>query len=347
MNDLLSEAVARLLADRCTPTVVREIEAQAGQGMRDRACALWRHLEEAGFADALVPESMGGAGLGLSDVFPLLLLCGQHALPLPLGQTLFARACLAQAGVQAPDGSIALALAQVEPEGRWVCDAVVGGRVADSVLVFHEGCARLLTVADACAVPGHFVLDASLRWPAAVGATAPCFPCAQDVQLLMACIHAAQLAGALLEVSRRTLQYANERTQFGRPIGKFQAIQHQLSVIAEQAFAARMAAQLGCDAQGVWPDRVRVALAKARTSEAAVDVAGVSHAIHGAIGFTRAFDLQLFTRRLHHWRQTGGSESHWHAVVGAALLDSPEWAESGLSLDLMRRVTDPVSVTTH
>ncbi len=141
-----------------------------------------------------------------------------------------------------------------------------------------------------------------------------------------------------MAVFSRTLQYANDRQQFGKPIGKFQAIQHQLSVMSEHAFAARMAAQLGLRTEGAVPDRLRVAMAKARTSEAALEVAGLSHSIHGAIGFTREFDLQLYTRRLHAWRQAAGSESYWHDVMGQALLDSPE----PLSLDLIRTLTDAV-----
>jgi acyl-CoA dehydrogenase len=185
------------------------------------------------------------------------------------------------------------------------------------------------------------VLDASLSWPAAVVATAPRLDIVPDVRLLCACINAAQLSGALMAVFNRTLQYANERIQFGRPIGKFQAIQHQLSVISEHAFAARMAAQMGCSSPTAQPDRLQVAIAKARTSEAALEVAALSHSIHGAIGFTQEFDLQLFTRRLHHWRQAGGAESYWHAVAGTALVDH----HAGMSLDLIRRATDPPACT--
>ena len=53
-----------------------------------------------------------------------------------------------------------------------------------------------------------------------------------------------------------------------------------------------MAAQLGCQSTTVHPERLRVAVAKARTSEAALEVAALGHAIHGAIGFTAEFDLQ-------------------------------------------------------
>jgi len=158
---------------------------------------------------------------------------------------------------------------------------------------------------------------------------------ALDVRTLQAAVVAAQMAGALKAVFDRTLQYANERQQFGRPIGKFQAIQHQLAVMSEHVFAARMAAQLGCSGAGVIPDRLRVATAKARCSEAALVVSELAHAIHGAIGFTAEYDLQLFTRRLHAWRQTAGSEAYWHGVAGEALL-----AHHGLTLDIVRRITD-------
>jgi len=70
--------------------------------------------------------------------------------------------------------------------------------------------------------------------------------------------------------------------------------------------------------------------------EAALAVAEAGHAIHGAIGFTEEYDLQLATRRLHAWRQTAGSESYWHGVAGAALVD----AHPGRTLDLVRATTD-------
>ena len=80
---------------------------------------------------------------------------------------------------------------------------------------------------------------------------------------------------------------------------------------------------------------VAVATAKARCSEAALVVSELAHAIHGAIGFTAEYDLQLYTRRLHAWRQAAGSESYWHDVAGSALLE-----HQGLTLDMVRRITD-------
>ncbi len=332
MDHLFVDAVRALLTDHCTPAVVRAIEA--GQPHAH----VWQELDNSGFADALMPESAGGAGLVLSDVYPVLELCGAFAVPLPLGETMLARGLMAQAGVSAPAGSVVFGTGQHAADGRLRCAQVRSGAKADWVLVSSADTCRLLPASAAQVQVTGFCLDAQLSWPQSVWDSAQTVPGAHDLVTLQAALYAAQLAGALMAVFSRTLQYANDRQQFGKPIGKFQAIQHHLSLMSEHAFAARMAAQLGLCTPGLVLDRLRVAMAKARTSEAALEVAGLSHSIHGAIGFTLDFDLQLWTRRLHAWRQAAGSESYWHDVLGQALLDSSEpW-----SLELVRSLTDVV-----
>lgn len=329
MEDIYTDTLRGILADHCGLDVVRDIEAGRP------AEPLWQAIENSGFSDVLVPEAEGGAGLGLADAFALLELCGIFIVPFPLAETMLARALLARAGLPRPSGSIALATARRLADGGWICDAVSCGRTAAWVLVDTGGTDALLLPADA-ATCGEAVgkLDASMTWSAQAQRAAMTVRIATDIRTWQACLTAVQLAGALGEVFTRTLAFANERQQFGRPIGKFQAIQHQLSVMAEHVCAARMAAQLGCS--GPAPDRLRVAIAKARTGEAALAVAALSHAIHGAIGFTAEFDLQMFTRRLHAWRQTAGSEGYWQDVLGSALL-----AHAGhLTLDLLRATTD-------
>ncbi len=331
MEDLLADALRQLLHDQCTPAVVRQIE-QSGD-----AAALWAAIDSSGFADALVPEAQGGSGLPLGEVLGVMALCGHFTLPVPLAETMVARSMLASSGLHdQARGRITLAQGHVLNDGCLVCAGVQLGRVSDAVLVSNARHSWLLLTQDAQRSPASFVLDADLKWSAQhVAATQPLAQ-HHDTRLWLACINAAQLSGALLAVFNKTLQYANDRVQFGKAIGKFQAIQHQLSVMAEHSFAANMAAQLGCASDTATPDPVRVAVAKARTSEAALEVAGLSHSIHGAIGFTQEFDLQLFTRRLHAWRQSGGSESYWHTVLGEELVDQ----RSGLALDLMRSATD-------
>jgi alkylation response protein AidB-like acyl-CoA dehydrogenase len=83
-----------------------------------------------------------------------------------------------------------------------------------------------------------------------------------------------------------------------------------------------MAATSAFATAGALPEAARTAVAKARTSEAAAQVAATAHALHGAIGITAEHDLQLLTRRLHDWRMADGSEALWHRRLGEELLAS-------------------------
>jgi acyl-CoA dehydrogenase len=92
------------------------------------------------------------------------------------------------------------------------------------------------------------------------------------------------------------------------------------AAVVAAASAAAEAAARAADAEGVLTAELPIAMAKARTSEAAGAVARVAHQVHGAIGFTREHDLRLATTRLWAWRDEDGSEALWHEVVGAAAL---------------------------
>ena len=329
MDNLFTDALEQLLIDQCTPDAVRQLEAQP---QADHP--LWLAIEASGFADALCPEAQGGAGLALREAYPLIELCGHYAMPYPLAETLLGRGLLAASGLTCPEGALAFARASSDDDGVRTAD-VRGARLATAVLVSLNGQTRCLPLSQARLDEDVFALDARLHWARTAWDQAPVVKEVADVRPLQAALYAGLLAGALLQVFNRTLQYANERQQFGKPIGKFQAIQHQLSVMSEHVFASRMAAQLAFDSAGLQPDLLRSAIAKARASEAALEVAAQSHAIHGAIGFTDEYDLQLHTRRLHLWRQTAGAESYWHDLVGELTLQ-----HAGMSLDMLRQASD-------
>jgi acyl-CoA dehydrogenase len=113
--------------------------------------------------------------------------------------------------------------------------------------------------------------------------------------------------------------------QFGRPIGKLQAVQQQLALAAAEvaaAGAATEAAARAADTDGVLGARFAIAAAKARASQAAGEVARITHQVHGAIGFTREHHLRLVTTRLWAWRDEDGSEAEWNEVVGAMALEA-------------------------
>lgn len=324
-DTLFSDALEQLLAGIAPPAVVRAIEGGGSSS------TLWAEVEASGFALALVPEAAGGAGIGLSEACAMFEACGRHVLPVPLAQTAAARALLAGAGLEAPAGAIALAT-------RTRGDApmtVTYGAVADWVLLAEGSMLRLRDVREAERRVVAGTLDAAMRWCADDRPACECPAPACGLRAVEAVLLAVQMAGAMRRLLQMTLAYANERQQFGRAIGKFQAIQHELAVMAQHAEAARMAARMACTGTGVVPDALIAAVAKARTSEAVVPVASIAHAVHGAIGIAAEHDLQLYTRRLHAWRAAAGSESYWQVQIGRALIDSgmdtPEFTRTRLS----------------
>jgi len=134
-------------------------------------------------------------------------------------------------------------------------------------------------------------------------------------------LFAAAISGGADRVMELTAAYAGERVQFGKPIGRQQAIQQQLAVMAQDCVAIRLAVELA--AAGMPLDPLRVAAAKSIASAAAPRVANTAHGVHGAIGISAEYDLQLYTRRLHDWRLAEGAETYWNRALGDAVLQSP------------------------
>ena len=313
----------RLLESAAQPALVREIEAGAS------AAPLWSAFEVSGFLNALVSQDDGGAGLSLGETAPLFQALGRFAVPVPVAETMVARALLSAAGIERPDGPIVLATA-----AKGATQAVPMALAAEHVLVETDGMVTLASMGAAERTPTSVHHDgaAFLMWQRAAQGPILAAP-ACGLRAVCAVLRSAAIAGAGDHVLQMTIDYANTRTQFGKPIGKQQAIQQQLAVMAEHAVAARIASQIGC-AGGLPPGLQAAAVAKIVTSTAAVRIAEIAHAVHGAIGISAEYDLQLFSRRLHEWRLADGSESYWSGVLGAARLD----ANAIPSIDFVRAI---------
>ncbi|GGD87551.1 hypothetical protein GCM10011515_03910 [Tsuneonella deserti] len=132
----------------------------------------------------------------------------------------------------------------------------------------------------------------------------------------------AAISGAADHVLVATVDYAGTRVQFGKPIGRQQALQQQLALMAEDCLAVRLSVELAAMGEARWPATLRTAAAKTVASSAAPRIASVAHAIHGAIGISEEYDLQLHTGRLHQWRLALGSEGRWSRQLGSAVLAS-------------------------
>lgn len=319
---MITDVLNPLLDEACSPQHLRAFESG------EPIAPLWEQIKALGFADAAIAEASGGAGLDLSDLGELSYLFGRHLLPLPLADTMVARAILTEAGQAVPEGLIVLATnkqpAKIEtapimlatvadhalvecPEGVVLIDININNIVSSGV---SRSLSAALTVHEEQAV----LLE---RQPI-------------SLRVISATLRAAEMAGMLSRMLELAVTYTSERTQFGKKIGRFQAIQQQLAVLAEESAATKMAAKLAF--MGPEFNVVRSSAAKMRAGSAATKAAAIAHAVHGAMGFSEEYDLQLYSRRLIESRLAEGSESFWAAELGMNRLQS----ESVTNLDFVR-----------
>ena len=125
-----------------------------------------------------------------------------------------------------------------------------------------------------------------------------------------------EMLGGSQAVLDMTVEYAKGRTQFGRPIGSFQAVQHHCARMATDVEGSKNIAY-----QAVWrlsedlPAQREVAIAKAWIGPAYRRVCATAHQCHGAIGFTKEHDLQLYTRRAKVHELTYGDANHHKEIA--------------------------------
>ena len=331
LRSLLADTVTRLFTD----LVTKELIETAERGVWSDK--LWRALEEGGLTLPLVPESGGGAGGTWLDAHVVVRAAGHHAAPVPLAETIVASALLAGAGLEVPLGPLTFApvradetltLARAGDSFRLSGTAtrVPWGAAAGHVVALGEIDSRAMIALIgrdvARATPDRNLAleprDTLVFDDAAVVAAAPAGAgvSAETLRLYGALVRSAQMAGAIESLLQQSVRYATDRRQFGRPIGNFQAIQHNLAVLASHAAAASVAAERAFAAADSGNLAFHVAAAKIRTGEAAGIAAGLAHQVHGAIGFTYEHSLHFATRRLWSWRAEFGGESHWSAQLG-------------------------------
>ncbi len=337
-DSILADTARRLFTDRVTPEVLRL--AEEGHWPAD----LWTAIEEMGLGLALVPEEAGGFGLDMVEALELVRIAGAFAAPVPLADSMLAGWLLAGAGLEVPAGPLTVAPPHTgEPapllirrNGGWHLSGTVRrvpwGRSAAAValLAEHDGqtCVVRLDAGDwRVAEPGRNIAGEErddLRLDTALAgdrvAPAPKGLGAGTLHAMGATLRSLAMAGAIERVLDLTVQYVGERVQFGRPLGKFQAVQQNLAVLAGQAAAAGAAAdgaaEAFADLASGAPCPLSVAAAKLRCGEAAGIAASIAHQMHGAIGFTHEHALHHLTRRLWSWRDEYGNEASWAMRLG-------------------------------
>jgi len=269
----------------------------------------------------MTDEERGGAAMEWNALHAIFVLLGEFGMPAPIAQSILARSLLAGMN-ELPQGTITIAPFSERVGAQLLCRSVAFGGTAEYVITQTGENLVLLFAAEAGRVgTGIYHSDTADLTRSSVKPVFSRPAPSPTLELQSAAMHAALLAGAMSRVLQISLRYVADRNQFGKPIGKFQAVQHQMAVMAEHVAAARIASALAfrgvCGLRGT-------AVAKSRTSEAAGVVSAIGHALHGAIGITAEYDLQLFTRKLHEWRIADGAEDYWNLKLGEMILLEPK-----------------------
>ena len=316
-RDLLRETATRQFQDLCQPAAQKAAESGIWPA------EMWHAVAETGLPRALVPEAAGGHGVDFADAMVIVRAAGHHALPLPLPETMLAGWLLARAGLPVPDGPLTVAfgadltllptLSGFAPRVPWARDA--------AAIVAMDSAGRVaLLLRDALQIePGRNVAGEPRDLVRPAGRVTISGDARLDLVTLRAvgaAFRAQQIAGALERLTEMTVQYALDRSQFGRPLGKFQAVQQTLAVLAGHTAAACAAADMAAEAVHEAIHLLPIAAAKARCGEAAGIGAAIAHQVHGAMGFTHEHSLRFLTKRLWSWRDEFGNETVWNRLLG-------------------------------
>lgn len=342
-------ALHELLSAAGVPGAAR---AWAG-GDRAPGRAVWRQLAGLGVTGLAVPEHCGGLG---ADPLDLVVACqelGHHAVPGPVAESLAAVPQLL-AGLAAAAPELAAAAHPTSPSADraapelaapelaqrcsgWLAGLATGellGTLAAPPVVPYAAdadAAGLVLLVSAGSVwlarpgPQHQSVDGTRRLAELhgtellAGAAMTAGAMRQAVQL-GTLASAAQLLGAGRALLEASVRHAAQRVQFGRPVGSFQAVKHQLAGVAIglefaqpllDAAAITVAVGRGASSRA----RRDVSAAKVACADAAYRAARTALQVHGAIGYTEEHDVSLWLTKVRALVPAWGSQAYHRAVV--------------------------------
>jgi alkylation response protein AidB-like acyl-CoA dehydrogenase len=293
-----ARSVAELLADADTPAVVRAWAS----GDHAPGRKLWTRMAEQGVL------SLGTAGSGATPVDVVLAFeqLGRFAVPGPYVES---AAVLPALGVAVGD---AIATLAAPPHVPCALDA----GVADTVYLLEGRAFSPAEVIGAAESVDKARLLAEVR---ATGEAREVDPAGAFDRGVLAV--SAQLLGLGAELLDRSVGHATQRRQFGKPIGSFQAVKHQLADVAVGLELARpllFGAALALDG----PDAARdVSAAKVSCAAAAYRAARTALQVHGAIGYTAEYDLALWLTKVRALVSAWGTQRFHRNRVLAAVRD--------------------------
>jgi acyl-CoA dehydrogenase len=325
-DQLLLDTAERAFSDTSTFEAVQDAQSSGW------AAGVWSAAAAVGLPWIGIPEAAGGVGGTLGDAIAVLYVAGRHATPIPLAETgVLAGWLLAESGLPVGEGPLSVVPGRPDddlrldggtlhgtahrvPWGRSVdrVVAIVGDRVVAVQPARATGIEELTNLAgeprDTLTFDGVAVEEV---------AAAPAGVDADGLRFRGALTRAALMAGALQAMADLTSSYTLERSQFGRPIRTFQAVQHLVVSVAEEAALVDLAVQVAAREAERHPARFEIAAAKSVANQASRTATRAAHQAHGAMGMTQEYALHHFSRRLWAWRSEYGDLS-WPARLGQA-----------------------------
>ena len=320
MEFALSEEQQELAA------TVRALLARRGDARVERYDeALWQTLcEQIGVAALAIPEEHDGFGASLFEAAIVLEELGWSLVPSPLlGSVVTAEALLAGADDDArarllpriAAGEVAALLVDGAVDGE---GPVLDGDLASIVVAATDDGLYEVTDAETAWVPS---MDQTIRLATVTGGTRTRIgdgAAARERARLVGAVGCAALAAGLsARALEMTVAYSQERVQFGRPIGSFQALKHRMAdmlVLAEMSRSASWAASYAVATHA--DDAAQLAhVAASYCCEALATIAGETVQLHGGIAITWEHDAHLVLKRAHALGQLFGSPRAHRALV--------------------------------
>lgn len=286
---------------------------------------LWRRLDELGLVRLTGAEDAGGSGAGWIESAELLSAAVRHGVRIPLAEhDLLACWLLESVGI-ACDAAVRTVCVLDE---RGVATAVPWASRAERIVAVwpRDGGYAVADVAvdDLAFTPGANMIgeprdgvtvDLQTLDGVALGDDA-----VAQLRLKSALVRSIQVCAALDRALELSIEHTTARHQFGRPLSKFQAVQHQIADIAAEAALARSATEsaLSVATASDWTAtslEFLVAVARSCSAHATTVVVRNAHQVHGAIGTTSEHRLHEFTRAALAWRSEFGSVRHWDGIL--------------------------------
>lgn len=337
---MIAETARSFFAENATSQRTRA--AMAADGIDAR---LWTAFcQELALSGIGIPESAGGAGLGMIELAIIAEAAGAEVAALPmLGSLAMAAQAIAAGGSAAQQGEWLPGLLSGATIAGYVHDAALsadGDALSGEVgFVAHGASAQVFIVtsnvgawivpADAPGVTVTVLTTMDQTRPyARVTLTGATGEPLTDPAAAIAAAHragfitvAAEALGGAQACLDRTVAYARERVQFGRAIGSFQAYKHRLADMMIEIEQARSAVYWAACAVDEGSDEAELAVhaAKSFAADTYFLCAGNMIQLHGGIGFTWEHDAHLFFKRARAIQAMLGS-GQWHRERIAALV---------------------------